>query len=86
MESTNFGTNIIIPKLFLRNVTPEIFEKYLCVHFNFMNKNFEEINFPLFYNFMELPLFISNILYNSFKNIYPKVTSENFIEFCRLYI
>ena len=83
MESTNFGTNIIIPKLFLRNVTPEIFEKYLCVHFNFMNKNFEEINFPLFYNFMELPLFISNILYNSFKNIYPKVTSENFIEFCR---
>ncbi len=72
-----------MPYLFVYKTSPESLQKYLNIHFNLSNKIID-ITFPLFYNFMELPLFISNILYNSFKLNNSLIMSNKFIEFCTI--
>ena len=72
-----------MPYLFVYNTSPESLQKYLNIHFN-MSNQIIDITFPLFYNLMELPLFISNILYNSFKMNNRLIISNKFIEFCIL--
>ena len=83
MSSSKNGIQIIMPYLFVYKTSPESLQKYLNIHFNLSNKIID-ITFPLFYNFMELPLFISNILYNSFKLNNSLIMSNKFIEFCTL--
>ena len=83
MSSTEININKLINSLFFIDTTPETLEKYIKFHFNLIHKNCDTINitFPFFYNFMELPLFISDILYNSFKSIYKDCNANNFIKF-----
>ena len=83
MNSSKNGIEILMPFLFINKISPVIFEKYINIHYNLSNK-IVDITFPLFYNFMEFPLFISNILYNSFKLNNRSITSNKFIEFCEL--
>ena len=83
MSSIKNGIEILMPYLFVYKTSPESFQKYLNIHFNLSNK-IKDITFPLFYNFMELPLFISDILYNSFKSIYKDCNANNFIQFFKI--
>ena len=81
MSSIKNGIEILMPYLFVYKTSPESLQEYLNIHFNLSNK-IKDITFPLFYNFMELPLFISNILYNAFKLNNTLIMSNKFIEFC----
>ena len=86
MSSSEINNNKLINSLFFIYTTPEILEKYIKLHFNLINKECDTVNitFPFFYNFMELPLFISDILYNSFKSIYKDCNANNFIQFFKI--
>ncbi len=86
MSSSEINNNKLINSLFFIYTTPETLEKYIKLHFNLINKECDTVNitFPFFYNFMELPLFISDILYNSFKSIYKDCNANNFIQFFKI--
>ena len=86
MSSTEININKLMNSLFFTNTTPEALDKYIRLHLNFSNKNCDTVNisFPFFYNVMELPLFISEMLYNSFISIYNDCNSNNFIKFLNI--
>ena len=85
----NENTNPIIPYLFLndkqnRNNDIQIFCHYIKYHFNFNSKlnNISNISLKLFYNYLNLPLFISEKIYNGFLKYFDNNPNiQNFINF-----
>ena len=73
----NENVNPIIPHLFLnykqdKNNDTQIFCHYIKYHFNFNSKlnNISNISLKLFYNYLNLPFFISEKIYNGFLKLY----------------
>ena len=85
----NENVNPIIPHLFLnykqdKNNDTQIFCHYIKYHFNFNSKlnNISNISLKLFYNYLNLPFFISEKIYNGFLKYFGNNSDiQNFIDF-----
>ena len=85
----NENINQIIPYLFLndnqnRNNDIQIFSHYIKYHFNFNSKlnNISNISLKLFYNYLNLPFYISEKIYNGFLKYFDNNPNiQNFINF-----